>query len=230
MADKTTLRMLVACVALVQSIRTAPGAEQGGANTPGRPRISAGSDPAQSFHGGSSGSGALSPSVAASWEAHFDVPAGRRVADPSSGPMILDLLVLWRGAPGFGDANIMISGGGSDSVHRLQWRGHSLELRFDRVMGTVSVQQHVIPLAGANVVLLDDVENVGGPLVAGTVHVDPRLSGFGHTQGGAPLPPMSQIIRRSAKLFEYLRCDRAFTDASDPQVALKLRACSALRP
>jgi hypothetical protein len=90
------------------------------------------------FAGGSGGGGPLSPTVVATWEAHFEAPAGQVVTDPFAVPLILDLLVLWRGAPGWLDDATLTSGaGGSDGAHHIATRGHSLTLRFDRQAGTV---------------------------------------------------------------------------------------------
>jgi hypothetical protein len=181
------------------------------------------------FVGGGSGSGPLSPSVVATWDAHFEPSVGQQVTVPFSGPIMLDLLVLWRGNPGwFDDANLS-TGSGSDGVHRVAARGHSWEVRFDRRTGTVHIQGQTIALHGANVLLLDDVGNASGVLVAGTMQVNPVISSGRPAPGGPSVDPLAAIIRRSPELFEYLRCDPFFTDPSDPDPSIKLQNCARLR-
>lgn len=182
------------------------------------------------FAGGGGGSGPLSPSVIATWEAHFDPPVGQQVTDPFSVPLMLDLLVLWRGNPGwFDDASLSTGSGGSDGVHRVASRGHSLELRFDRRTGTVHIQRQTIALLGANVLLLDHVDDTGNVLVAGTMQVDPVISSGRPARGGPSVDPLAEIIRRSPELFDYLQCDPFFTDPNDPGTSIKLRNCAKLR-
>ena len=176
------------------------------------------------FAGGAAGSGAVSPSVVATWEAHFEPPAGQQVTDPSAVPLMLDLLVLWRSNPGwFDDRSLSTGSGGSDGVHRVASRGRSLELRFDRRTGTVRIQRQTITLQGANVLLLDDVDAANGVLVAGTMRVDPVVSAGRPAPSGSNVDPLAEMIRRSPELFDFLRCDPIFTDPNDPGTPMRLR-------
>lgn len=182
------------------------------------------------FGGGAGGSGPVSPSVVATWAAHFEAPAGQQVTDPFGVPLMLDLLVLWRGNPGwFDEASLSTGSGGTDGVHHVASRGRSLELRFDRRTETVQIQRRTITLQGANVLLLDDVDNANGVLVAGMIRVDPAVSAGRPAQGGPNVDPLAEMIRRSPALFDFLRCDPVFTDPNDPSASMRLRQCAELR-
>lgn len=147
-------------------------------------------------------------------------------------PGTLELLVLWRGTPGW----FLRPGGGSlsfedtteyprpgrDASRPEQAEGAPtgrrlgstvtirqgsvlLELRFDRENATVYVQEHPVRLNGNNVVLVDDVDGPAGPQVAGTLHIDP-----GFIVGGSDEPPFDGfevLLQRSEELLGFLRCD-----------------------
>jgi hypothetical protein len=188
------------------------------------------------FAGGSGGSGPLSPSVFATWDAHYQPPPGQVVADPAQVPLMLDLLVLWRGSPGWLDGVTFASTagsspgtGGSDGEHTVKTAGQSFEVRFDRRADTVDVQGRTIALHGANVLLLDDVGNAGGLTVAGTITVRAAMSSGPPAQGGPNTHPLAELFHGSAELFDYLRCDPAFADPNDPAAPMKLRSCEELR-
>lgn len=185
------------------------------------------------FGGGAGGGGPLSPSVVGTWDAYFEPQGGGPVSDPSAVPMVplvLDLLVLWRGAPGwFDDASLEAGAGGSDGVHRVSSRGIAVEVRFDRQTDTVSIQGQTIALQGANVLLIDEMSDARGVLIAGTLRIDRLVSGVRAGRGGPSVDPLSEMIRKSPALFAYLRCDPAFTDPSDPATTMRLRQCEQLR-
>jgi hypothetical protein len=179
------------------------------------------------FNGG--GSGPLSPSVVATWQHHFEAAPGQQDSIPFSGPMVLDLLVLWRGRPGWFDGSVGTGAGGTDGVHFVGFRGRSLQVRFDRQADTVQIEGQTFPLQGANVVLLDGVDTANAAPVVGMMRVDPAMSTGPLAGGGPTLDPLSMIIHRSPELFDYLRCDPFFTDPNDPEASIKLRNCEQLR-
>jgi hypothetical protein len=74
--------------------------------------------------GGGQGSGPVSSTVFAMWEAHFSEADGRPT---------LDLLVLWRGSKAGWFEGMREEGGaaGSVRVHRLRFAGRVLELHVD---------------------------------------------------------------------------------------------------
>jgi hypothetical protein len=169
-----------------------------------------------------SGSGVVSPAVVATWFTHRE-PAGG---------WALELLVLWRGTPGWfmAGGGSGGSGGGSSppsavegqrgpEVQRLFFGGLRLEVRFDPVTGTAQIQDEVIALQGVNVILVDEVDSARGLRIAGTEWVDPQL----------PESPVQieAVVRRSPELFSFLRCD---TQLPDPQAQsmLDLR-CAQMR-
>lgn len=156
-----------------------------------------------------SGTSVVSPAVVATWFTHR-VP---------SGGWALDLLVLWRGTPGWFMADGGSGGAGEGSlppsagegqrgpeVQHLFFGNLSLEVRFDPVAGTAQIQDEILSLQGANVILVDEVDSAQGLRIAGTVWVAPQL----------PESPvqLEALVRRSPELFSFLRCD---TPLPDPQ-------------
>ena len=129
------------------------------------------------------------------------MPVTRREEGPV--PATLELLVLWRGTPGW--FLRPASGGGSVSFEDTveyprpgrdtsrpeqaralagRRRGSTvtirqgsvlLELRFDPESAIVYVQGHLVRLNEDNVVLVDDVDGPAGPQVAGTLRIDQEV-------------------------------------------------------
>ena len=128
------------------------------------------------FPGGGSNSGTapVSPSVMATQMASVDA-AGRGT---------LQLLVLWRGSPGW-----FIKGGGASQwrrriqadpgrarsySHWISQGGVNLSLRFDPAARKVWIQDTEIALDDANVMLVDGVDSPAGPQVVRTLRIDPE--------------------------------------------------------
>jgi len=108
----------------------------------------------------SSGTQTISPAVVATWISREQVPY-----DAS-----LDLLVLWRGTPGWfmrsGGSEVRGVGslddeGGAESretmVEQVLFGGLELELKFERQTRTAYIQGREVPLHNANVILVDQV-------------------------------------------------------------------------
>jgi hypothetical protein len=161
----------------------------------------------------SSGSGMVSPTVVATWIV-------RR--EPQSSAE-LELLVLWRGSPGWfmregstessGEVSSGVSGGQNDRgivFEQLSFGGIRLDLEFDRSARTARVQDQEISLESANVILVDEVDGATGPQVASSLRVDPLF-------GNEP-SEIEVIIRRNPELYSFLRCDAKLPDANAQQM------------
>jgi hypothetical protein len=170
-------------------------------------------------NGGISGSGSLSPSVVATYEGRGNLPAG---------PVLLDLLVLWRGTPGWFDENNSAGVGGPDGVHRLAFGSRAVQLRFDSGARAVHVAGQVVALADDNVLLLDEVDSNQGIRVVGTLRVEPRLAAGAPT--GSDEDPLDALVRQSPQLFDYLRCDPSLSEPGNLYAQIQLKHCEHLRP
>ncbi|MEO5739249.1 MAG: hypothetical protein ABIS29_01460 [Vicinamibacterales bacterium] len=172
---------------------------------------------AQPFPGGGSNGGTapVSPSVMATEMGAVDA-AGRGT---------LQLLILWRGTPGWflrggGSSSGGSMGGGLNPTLRSQWisqGGVSLTVRFDPAARKVWIQDKEVWLDDANVVLVDAVDSPAGPQVVRTLRIDPD---YETTMEAAPYAapgrgpqmrpkgvPGQTFIRRSPELIEFLQCD-----------------------
>jgi hypothetical protein len=174
---------------------------------------------AQPFPGGGSNSGTapVSPSVMATELGSVD----------ASGRGTLQLLILWRGTPGWflrggggsgsGGGGSMGPGSGMIFSHWISQGGVNLTLRFDPAARKVWIQDREIALDDANVVLVDGVDVPAGPQVVRTLRIDPEyettmepppyaVPGRGPQLRARPVP-VHTFIRRSPELIEFLQCD-----------------------
>jgi len=173
---------------------------------------------AQPFPGGGSNSGTapVSPSVMATQLGSVDA-AGRGT---------LQLLILWRGTPGWFMRGGGSSSGGGGSMapgssmifsHWISQGGVNLSLRFDLTARKVWIQDKEITLDAENVVLVEGVDSREGPQVVRTLRIDPEyeatmapapysVPGRG-TQPRAQPVPAHTFIRRSPELVDFLQCD-----------------------
>lgn len=182
---------------------------------------------AQPLAGSSGGTGPVSPSVLATDMCVVD----------AAGNGTLELLILWRGTPGWfrknaggasGGGQGGTMGGGPSPIIRSGWisqGGVNLSVRFDPAARKVWIQDSEIALNDANVVLVDGVDSPAGPQVVGTLRIDPAYpTAVGlppGVPGGAVGPrsrpqvvPVQTFIRRSPELVEFLQCDVRLPDAS----------------
>jgi hypothetical protein len=135
-----------------------------------------------------SGGGDISPSAFVSYQAH----------GAPQGPYELDLLVIWRSAPGLfrgRDASSSIDVTGHLGLHSLATRQGTYALHFDGRKRTVAVEGVETPLGDANVVLVE----VQGPraIMVGLERVAPTFA-------DSPIEP---VIRQSQRLFDFIRCE-----------------------
>ena len=170
------------------------------------------------------GSRVVSPAVVATWFSHND----------DSGIAQLDLMVLWRGTPGWllkEGYNRSGGGGGGGgrgsnfrgmvSTQYVERGGLKLVVQFDPGTwiatikgGSVSTD---VPMHDVNVILVDQVDSESGLIVLGTRWVEPELS---------RISDIETIFQRSPELFEYLMCD---AQLPEPHQAMMELVCSRMR-
>ena len=135
-----------------------------------------------------------------------------------SGEGELELLVLWRGSPGWfleggqdnhgGDITFggAAAGGPETVVHKVFLGGLELTLRYDRRKRTARVQDIEVSVhnAARNAILVDRVNSDDALTIVGTRWIDPRMS-------GAPVR-IEQVLGRSSELVAFLRCDANLAD------------------
>ena len=152
----------------------------------------------------SSGSGVMSASVAAGWFLHAE----------GAGAVSLDLLVLWRGSPGWPMQATSRggSGGGMGSRRGMNVRYGEISLyaAYDIGPRRYTIENDTKALGEDNVVLVDDVDSATGPRVLKTLRVDPAVPPDGR---------VDQLVARSPELVAYLRCDAKLADARKQMAA-----------
>jgi len=122
---------------------------------------------------------------------------------------VLDLLVLWRGRPGwFQDAGGAGSGVGGSSTHPPQSKGQvshwvrygdvTIAFSADFDAQTVTIDESAIRLDAINTVLMDDVDIPGRRAISRTIRVDPVLPLTADTN--------LALAQRSRDVRDYLQC------------------------
>jgi hypothetical protein len=181
--------------------------------------------------GSTGGTAPVSPSVLATDMCVVD----------AAGNGTLELLVLWRGTPGWfqksaggasggsggGSAGSVMGGGGPAPMIRSSWisqGGVNLTVRFDPSTRKAWIQDNEITLENANVILVDGVDSLAGPQVVRMLRIDPEYETkvdtlpYGPPGRGPRTRPMAvsaqTFIRRSTELVEFLQCDTRLPDAS----------------
>jgi hypothetical protein len=149
----------------------------------------------------SSATQVISPVALVTWVAKYG----------SDGVSTIDLIVLWRGMPGWfsrGPANGVSSGGSNASFHStIRYGGLELQLEADSQARVARVQGMRVELGDDNVILVDEVDMPGGPTVVGTLRVEPDLP---QTDNG--YPRIDEVLRRSPQIQSYLRCGERLWD------------------
>jgi len=147
----------------------------------------------------------------------------------AAGRGTLELLILWRGSPGWfrksagaasGGGQSSSMGGGPSPMIRSEWisqGGINLTVRFDPAARKVWIQDKELALDEANVVLVDGVDSREGPHVVRTLRIDPEYQTTLDVLPGGPMGrgprmrpqavPAQTFIRRSPELVEFLQCD-----------------------
>jgi hypothetical protein len=163
--------------------------------------------------------GVVSPSVVATTIVEY----------PSDARADLQLLVLWRGKPGW-----FTAGDPDGRSGRSSWAGsrtgprtpYMAEARY----GSISLGVTLLPetrvatigptevsLGHDNVILVDRVDLNGGAVVE-TLYVDPVAVPRLERHTPRPFIEPQEFIRRSARLRAYLQCDTTLTGLSDKSV------------
>jgi hypothetical protein len=151
----------------------------------------------------------------------------------ADGARTVDLLVMWRGSPGWfsrpgGDQSSASGGGGSGGVehHRFSFGGLSFAVDLDFGAATAAIAGHTISLRDTNVVLLDRVDGGGRPELAAARLIDARVA-----EGG---DPVTVLVKRNQELYDYLQCDRTLPDTGRPDAAavqaMLAVVCGQMRP
>ena len=135
--------------------------------------------------------GVISPVVVAQW-----------FTNRKAGVEELELLVLWRGMPGWflqpGGSGGSDSGTGSHSTW-IKYGAVSVSLEFDATTRRVIIQGKEVTLSDNNVLFVDDVDLSSGPRVVGMMAVSRAMPGsFGQ---------IAPILRSSSRIMSFLRCD-----------------------
>jgi len=169
--------------------------------------------------GGSSSTRPLSSAVVASWSSRWGKTG------------TAELLVLWRGTPGWfangeGSGSGTSSGSGSSLGHGWAYDyvtegGKTFVLSFDLDRSIVKILDEEISLARTNLVLVDFVDGPDGPRIVDRRWIDT-------TPPPESRDPLPAIIRRTPGLFEYLRCDVQLPDQLQNKMAQML--CAGVRP
>jgi hypothetical protein len=149
----------------------------------------------------SSGTRVISPVALVTWVASY----------ANDGMQLLDLIVLWRGSPGWfarGSGSGTSGGGSAASFHStIRYGGLNLQLEFEPKARVALIQGARIQLQDDNVIFVDDVDGTGGPTVIGTLRVDRELpladSGY---------PRIETVLGRSPEIVSFLRCDARLPD------------------
>jgi hypothetical protein len=149
-----------------------------------------------------SGQGAVSSGVIGWWMTHPE----------DAGTSALDLLILWRGTPGW----LFRSGGiggnasgrqgfGSNTGTQTIWAGdRALTWTFDLTANTITILDQSFSLADVNVVLVDDADSPQGSRVVRALRIDPGYPG--------DRLHFELALRRSPELLEFLQCDAQLSD------------------
>lgn len=145
------------------------------------------------------------------------ITSGRSRAD-----RVLELLVLWRGSPGwfFKGGGSGMSGGGSGRTYSetIRFGELAMYLKFDFSTRIVSIDDgKPIAMKDANVLLVDGVDSPAG------------MSGF-HTLRVASViddaTRIEPVLKSSAQILEFLRCDVRLDDPG--RDAAVQRICAAI--
>jgi hypothetical protein len=149
----------------------------------------------------SSGTRVISPVSLVTWVATYG----------NDGAQVLDLIVLWRGTPGWfsrGSGSGTSSGGNSAFFHStIRYGGLNLQLEFEPKTRAVQIQGIRVELNDDNVILVDDVDMPNGLRVVDTLRVDPSLP---LTDNG--YPRIEAVLQRSEEIASFLRCDARMPD------------------
>src|SRR5580704_2033139 len=155
-----------------------------------------------------SGLGAASSSVMAWWMAH--------PVDASTSAV--DLLILWRGTPGwFRTGGIGGSGSGhqgfgsNTGTQTMQAGDRTLTWTFDLTAKRATILGQAFSLAEVNVILIDGGDSLLGSRFVRALRVEPMYS--------AEPQHFELAVRRSPEVLQFLQCDAQFGDQREQAIA-----------
>ena len=156
-----------------------------------------------------SGQGAVSSSVMAWWMAHRE----------DAGMSALDLLILWRGTPGWlfragGIASYGSGrqGSGSDTIsHSVLVGNRALTWTLDLTAKRITILDRTFSLADVNVILIDGGDNTEGSQTVRALQIDPTYA--------AEPQHFEWAVRGSWELFQFLQCDAQLDDPRQQVIA-----------
>ena len=134
----------------------------------------------------------------------------------------LELLVLWRGSPGWFalPSQRRASYSETDGVlsAALAYGGLDLRLSFDPAGRTATIQDTRVPLQpDANVLLVDDVDGPKGPRLVRALSVP---------SGGSSADPsfgtLAPFVKRSEEVVAFLRCDVGTASKESDQMVRRI--------
>ena len=135
----------------------------------------------------------------------------------------LDVLVLWRGSPGWflqsgrdghSGSRTRTRGPGETVDHHFSFDDLTLNLQFNRRARTARVQDIEVSLQNANVILVDQVNSRETLTVVGTRWINPQV-------GTSPVR-VEQVLRRSSELVDFLRCNASLPDSSAKEMVQRI--------
>ena len=137
----------------------------------------------------------VSPVAMATWKTRYD----------HTGQHTLQLLILWRGQPGWYllPGRRMSSSGGNENgfSETSQFGSVELRLHLDLTTRVLLVQEQRVELGENNVVLVDSVDVPGKVKVVSLLRTDPEVSSNGAR------PDIEAFLAGSAEIMSFLRCD-----------------------
>ena len=140
----------------------------------------------------------VSPTVMATW-----------VASVTDGARVLQVLVLWRGTPGWfarGGGGVSGGGDGRRYTSTLRYGGLELRLEFDSESRLATIQGSRVELRDDNVIFVEGVDTPGSLRVVRTLRVDPSMP-------QSDVPRIDAVMRRSPEILSFLQCE---TRPDDP--------------
>jgi hypothetical protein len=138
----------------------------------------------------------VSPVAWATWLVRGESPESRQ----------LEVIVIWRGAPGW-----FARGTGQRSSSSSSARGHvttltfgdvTLEFELEYATRTAVIQGAKVEIGDANLILVDGVDEPGGGRVAEMRRIDTAP-----LEWNSGRPVLTTVLRRHADLVAFLRCD-----------------------
>jgi hypothetical protein len=150
--------------------------------------------------------------------------------EPTGSPG-LQLLVLWRGTPGWclrddssgSSGRTSSRGDGKDRglvVQKVSYGGIGLAVEFDGNKRMARIQGNELNLGTDNVILVDGVDDAAELRIVKTLEVDGRLP---HEAA-----VVESIIRRNPDLYAYLRCNARLPNS--PEQSMIDAICARMKP